>query len=238
MKNYILKFLEFFSGNYNLFIDSFAHYNRHTRRKATRSLIRLGLAPDNLRIVAKIRPLVLNENNDLVRRSGTCIQKKSSKKQETVFQKIRHTFSRKNKPARGKEAIWNGLESLEHRILLSASNGTEALDDSAPVVSFDYSVAGTEVSASSTFLNEMDALKIAPSFVVIIDSSVQDADSIISQLPDNAAVYILNDSDDGILQITAILENYTDLDSLQIFSHSNADEITLAGTSLNCANYH
>jgi hypothetical protein len=68
-----------------------------------------------------------------------------------------------------------------------------------------------------------------PSEVVFIDPSVQDAETIVAQLPQGAEVVRLSPGMDGVAQISAHLAKKRGLSAIRIISHGNAGYFVLNG---------
>ena len=68
--------------------------------------------------------------------------------------------------------------------------------------------------------------------VIFIDSRVADYQSLVSALSQETDWYVLNSEQSGIEQINDILAHYTNLDSIQIFSHGSAGSILIGSTTL------
>ena len=73
--------------------------------------------------------------------------------------------------------------------------------------------------------------KTAKSRLVVIDATIADADILAASVTD-ADVVILDPHTDGIEQITALLANYQNLDSLHIVSHGDTAQFTVGTTTL------
>ena len=60
--------------------------------------------------------------------------------------------------------------------------------------------------------------------VAFVDSNVAQADELLNSLQVDQ-VFLLNNKTDGLEQITQVLSQYTDLESVHIFSHGNQGKI-------------
>lgn len=75
----------------------------------------------------------------------------------------------------------------------------------------------------------------APAFstLVLIDSAVENYESLVAGIHPNAEVIVLDATQDGVEQITAALGNRTHLTALHILSHGRSGEIQIGTTYLN-----
>ncbi len=71
--------------------------------------------------------------------------------------------------------------------------------------------------------------------LVIIDGNLDNYQTLVSGI-DNAEVIILDPTQDGIEQITEVLTNYQQLDSIQILSHGDSGSLQLGSSNLNADN--
>ncbi len=71
--------------------------------------------------------------------------------------------------------------------------------------------------------------------LVIIDGNLENYQTLVSGI-DNAEVIILDPTQDGIEQITEVLTNYQQLDSIQILSHGDSGSLQLGSSNLNADN--
>ena len=74
-----------------------------------------------------------------------------------------------------------------------------------------------------------------PKEIVFIDQSIDNYQILIDQVRSGIVVHLLNAQQDGILQLTEILRQYSNLDALHIVSHGNAGYITLGNSVLSTA---
>ncbi|UJJ32716.1 VCBS domain-containing protein [Halopseudomonas maritima] len=75
-----------------------------------------------------------------------------------------------------------------------------------------------------------------PRHLLVIDSRVEDYEQLTAQLPSGVQALIVNADQDGISQITDMLQQLQDVDSIQILSHGSAGQFTLGSTTLSSAN--
>ncbi|MEI6744612.1 MAG: DUF4347 domain-containing protein [Methylococcaceae bacterium] len=72
--------------------------------------------------------------------------------------------------------------------------------------------------------------------ILFVDISVSNYESLLIGLVSNVEVHVLNSNQDGILQITSILQGRSDLRSIQILSHGSNGSIAIGETTLNNSN--
>ncbi|WP_394809204.1 DUF4347 domain-containing protein [Nitrosomonas sp.] len=72
--------------------------------------------------------------------------------------------------------------------------------------------------------------------VVFINSDVSNYQTLISQLPTDSEVVLLDAEQDGVMQITAALQGKTNLDAIDIISHGAPGILTLGSGVLNNSN--
>ena len=75
------------------------------------------------------------------------------------------------------------------------------------------------------------------STLVFVDSNVAESQTFIDAVNPNTEVILLDANRDGIEQITEILANYNNLDSIQIVSHGDTASLQLGNSSLNSNNF-
>ncbi|MEO1558980.1 MAG: DUF4347 domain-containing protein, partial [Cyanobacteria bacterium J06632_19] len=71
--------------------------------------------------------------------------------------------------------------------------------------------------------------------IVFIDSNLDNYQTLIPGV-NNTQVILLDSSRDGVEQITEILSNYNQLDSIHILSHGKAGSLELGSINLNTNN--
>ena len=74
------------------------------------------------------------------------------------------------------------------------------------------------------------------STLVFIDSNVEDYESLISGVDPNAEVIILNETLDGIEQITERLTTKQNIEAIHIISHGSPGAVKLGANTLNSSN--
>ena len=68
--------------------------------------------------------------------------------------------------------------------------------------------------------------------IVFIDASVPDYQTLIAGLPNNSTYFVLDAQKDGVAQIEQYLAGYSNLDSIQIFSHGSQGSLYLGNAVL------
>lgn len=91
--------------------------------------------------------------------------------------------------------------------------------------------ASVPVPASITAPAPADAT--APHEVYVVDSHVQNWQSLVSQLPEGSRVLVLDSQHSGLEQINEALKNDKNITAIHIISHGASDEITLGSDKLN-----
>ncbi|MFI3154946.1 MAG: DUF4347 domain-containing protein [Methylococcaceae bacterium] len=69
--------------------------------------------------------------------------------------------------------------------------------------------------------------------ILFIDSNIADYEALLAGLANDAEVHVLNDTEDGVLQMAAILQGHSALDSIQILSHGSRGNLYLGSGILN-----
>ena len=71
-----------------------------------------------------------------------------------------------------------------------------------------------------------------PSTVIFVDSNVADYESLVNSVEPGTEVVVLDTNRNGVEQITEVLANYDNLDSVQILSHGDSAALQLGNGSL------
>ena len=115
------------------------------------------------------------------------------------------------------------FEALEERVLLSAAPIED--QDLALHIQHDPAVLETE------------DLVVEVKEILIVDSGIEGYEDFLPTVQqENLDVYILDDSEDGVDQITKILSRYDKLDAVHILSHGSSAELQLGSSLLNSEN--
>ncbi|MGB3262336.1 MAG: DUF4347 domain-containing protein, partial [Microcoleus sp.] len=76
----------------------------------------------------------------------------------------------------------------------------------------------------------------APSSVIFVDSNIADYQSLVNSVEPETKVVVLDSNRNGVEQITEVLANYDNLDSVQILSHGDSAVLQLGNSSLDNGN--
>ena len=71
--------------------------------------------------------------------------------------------------------------------------------------------------------------------LLVVDSSVDNIDTLISQVKQGTQVIVLDSQTDGISQITDALSDYQNVSSLSVVSHGDSGQLHLGSSSLSSA---
>jgi len=69
--------------------------------------------------------------------------------------------------------------------------------------------------------------------ILFIDSNVTDYEALLAGSANGVEVHVLNDTEDGVLQMAAVLQGRSGLDSIQILSHGSSGALYLGSSVLN-----
>jgi large repetitive protein len=72
-----------------------------------------------------------------------------------------------------------------------------------------------------------------PTTLLIVDSRVADYQSLLSDLPGNVMVRVINPGESGLAAINSAISGHTDLQSIQIISHGSSGSLTLGTDTIN-----
>ncbi|NJN23914.1 MAG: DUF4347 domain-containing protein, partial [Acaryochloridaceae cyanobacterium RL_2_7] len=76
----------------------------------------------------------------------------------------------------------------------------------------------------------------APHELVFIDTSIHDVQALMDGVRDGMGIYLLENSQDGIAQISEVLSQYRDLDAIHLVSHGGDGQLQLGSTNLSHEN--
>ena len=68
--------------------------------------------------------------------------------------------------------------------------------------------------------------------LVFIDANLENYEHLITALDDQAAIFVIDPTEDGVTQISNILESYQDLETAHIITHGDQGAIALGSTLL------
>ncbi len=72
--------------------------------------------------------------------------------------------------------------------------------------------------------------------ILFVDSNVTDYNTLLTGLGNEVEVCVLNNQEDGVLQIASVLKNRANLDAVHILSHGSSGALLLGSSVLNTAN--
>ena len=72
--------------------------------------------------------------------------------------------------------------------------------------------------------------------ILFVDSNVTDYNTLLTGLGNEVEVCVLNNQEDGVLQIASVLKNRANLDAVHILSHGSSGSLSLGSSVLNSAN--
>ncbi len=76
----------------------------------------------------------------------------------------------------------------------------------------------------------------AISNVVFVLDNIADYPTLLNEMPENAAVHLLNADDNALQQMADVLANYNNLDAIHLFSHGSSGALDLGAYTLNSEN--
>ncbi|WMY72591.1 Ig-like domain-containing protein [Buttiauxella selenatireducens] len=121
--------------------------------------------------------------------------------------------------------------ALEARQLFdgaAVAEATQHADNPQDAVHHENTVQPTKtVSVAQTSADAPPAHQ-----VYVVDSRVQNWQSLVSQLPPSSRVIVLNDQQSGLEQINNALKNDSNITALHIISHGASDSLTLGSDKL------
>ena len=132
------------------------------------------------------------------------------------------------RPAKSRRAQWafNGSESLEHRLLLSASPVAAEVRSALTVTGNDLSLANTGGAAAQTQCHE----------IVFVDTAVSGYQQLLADLHSDSTrsieTVLIDSSRDGVEQISQALAGQHDIDAIHIISHGADGALELGSTTL------
>lgn len=80
------------------------------------------------------------------------------------------------------------------------------------------------------------AVSAAPAEVYVVDSHIQNWQSLVSQLPQGSKVVVLNDNSSGLDQINKALQGSENIQAIHILSHGASDTLGLGSDTLTAQN--
>ncbi|MEB3232298.1 MAG: FG-GAP-like repeat-containing protein [Leptolyngbyaceae bacterium] len=95
-------------------------------------------------------------------------------------------------------------------------------------------VGNTEAGEAS-LVPSVSGASTSPKTLLFIDASVDNLDYFLDGVDSRVEIVLLDPTQDGIVQISSALANYSDVSSLQIVSHGSTGALQLGNTTLNAA---
>ena len=125
--------------------------------------------------------------------------------------------------------------ALEPRIMLDAAMITtgaeELVDANEQQATSNQEVAAQNAQEQSQLAEALANVPSSSNVVYLIDSSVEDHETLLAGLPDNAQVHTLSSSA-TLAEIASILSGYQNLDSIHLFTHGSAGSLALSGETV------
>ena len=133
--------------------------------------------------------------------------------------------------------------ALEPRYLFDAAalvTGMEVAETTEAAASTDLpdstSQSDTHKDLAGLFEGFVPVDQRAPKEIVFVDPAVRDYDTLLQGISSDAEVVLLDESRDGVEQISEVLANYRDVGAVHILSHGDDATLVLGGTVLNNTN--
>lgn len=135
-----------------------------------------------------------------------------------------------------------GLCALEPRIVFDAAAPIAAADVAAETPAQEPGMPGGTGDATPTdtdqhILSALDeAGMIEPQHrteIVFVDANVENPGTILSNLPGNADLVLIENGEDGIAQIADALDGRRDIDAIHIISHGTANSLQIGNAVVN-----
>lgn len=97
-------------------------------------------------------------------------------------------------------------------------------------------MVNSDINKNIRIINNSNIADIKkPKEIVFIDQGVDDYQILIDNLRPGIAIHLLDSQCDGVLQLTQILKQYSDLEAIHIVLHGNIGYITLGNSVLSTA---
>ncbi|MDV7007610.1 Ig-like domain-containing protein, partial [Dickeya solani] len=131
---------------------------------------------------------------------------------------------------------------LERRLMFDAAavaTADQVANDQPDGASHDGSAdSATPEHTNTDLIQAISQIETPPARVEVffIDGALPNKDALVSQLPANASVYILDSNQDGLNQIADILSNYKNVDAIHIISHGDSGQIELGNSLVSAEN--
>ena len=72
--------------------------------------------------------------------------------------------------------------------------------------------------------------------IVFVDSNVTDYQYLVNNIVSNAQVFVIDSDQDGVIAISEILQQYSNVKGVHILSHGSPGSLRLGSTQLNLDN--
>ena len=108
----------------------------------------------------------------------------------------------------------------------------------ATAVQFAYAVPmATQPFMPTTYTSSVaNPAAVSNSVILFVDSRVPDSGQLLANRAVGVEVVYLNPQEDGLLQISRILEHRNNIQSIQIISHGNAGQLQLGNGFISSSN--
>ena len=120
---------------------------------------------------------------------------------------------------------------LEQRLMFDAAGVLTVLD-----VSSDGDSESHDGDSQDDLVAPVERMADSPREMVFVDPSVENYASLLSDLPDDVEVVILDPERDGVEQIREALAGHSEIEALHIISHGDAGSLNLGGANLDVMN--
>ena len=115
--------------------------------------------------------------------------------------------------------------------LLNSARSLQA----APLPSASYQSSIGQNSIGQSSIGQNPATQNSPVNLLFVDSSVDNIDTLISEVKSNTQVIRLDGQSNGISQITDTLANYQNVASLSVVSHGESGQLQLGASTVSSA---
>ncbi|MEM5530793.1 Ig-like domain-containing protein, partial [Gammaproteobacteria bacterium AS21] len=127
--------------------------------------------------------------------------------------------------------------AIERRVMFDGAAVTtvdqvDILPVESEAVSFDDSSPNVNIQASNDELEAVLESGISQSSVYFIDNTLPDVNGLISYIPENSYVVMIDGKSDGLEQVKNTLSGMSSVDTIHIISHSSASGDLQIGNSL------
>ncbi|MBN4075522.1 DUF4347 domain-containing protein, partial [Gammaproteobacteria bacterium AH-315-E17] len=136
------------------------------------------------------------------------------------------------------------FQQLEARVLLDAAGlatAVEGMDDPGQLPDAqDHSTDELDAGLVAHLKGDVDGkdsveaspLLIESTALVVVDTTIENFESLIADLSDDTEILLLEGDEDGLDQIASYVEGRDDISSIHILSHGDTGEIRLGNTTI------